>query len=311
MASENNTKPNGSSSSDKPKLLQLPEPQDLMVSFGTDAPKIDFVLPGFAAGTVGGLVSPGGVGKSWMSLLCAVSIAGPQELPDLLGIGIEGRGRVVYFAGEDPREIIHQRLRAIAQVKREITQEVQDHIKENLTIYPTIGYQMALDDATWEAKLTEMLEGCRLAIFDTLTRFHSLDENKTDDAKKVMGAMERIAAKTGCTILYLHHVSKASALGGLTELQQAARGSGVFVDNARWLSFISGMSPEEAKKYEIKDEDRKDFVRWNISKQNYSAGRNDAWFLKSDGGILLPIVIEAVAARLYGTAYKKAKRGGF
>jgi len=37
--------------------------------------------------------------------------------------------------------------------------------------------------------------------------------------------LEQIATETGASVLFLHHVSKASTTGGMAELQQAARGA--------------------------------------------------------------------------------------
>jgi predicted ATP-dependent serine protease len=43
--------------------------------FSVEPAQLDFVLPGFVAGTVGGLVSPGGIGKSTFALQICISIA--------------------------------------------------------------------------------------------------------------------------------------------------------------------------------------------------------------------------------------------
>jgi hypothetical protein len=48
---------------------------DVADCFLTEPQPLDFVLPGFLAGTVGGLVSPGGVGKSTFALLASIAIA--------------------------------------------------------------------------------------------------------------------------------------------------------------------------------------------------------------------------------------------
>lgn len=43
--------------------------------FAKMPPPLDFVMPGLVKGTVGSIVSPGGVGKSWFVLEAATSIA--------------------------------------------------------------------------------------------------------------------------------------------------------------------------------------------------------------------------------------------
>lgn len=290
MANENNTQPTPPAPAQVPVVpdFQFPAPLDLRVCIEQTPPVLDFVLPGFLAGTVGGLVSPGGIGKSWLALELAATVAACSGF-DMLGLNIEHRGRVAVFAGEDPPPALHHRLHAIGAY---MTEAVREAVYEKLTIIPAIGSDVSLDNPGWQNALEAALEGHRLAFIDTLTRFHSLDENKAEDAKRIMSALEAIANKTGCAVCFLHHVSKASALAGLTELQQAARGSSVFVDNARWLSFVAGMSAEEAKAYGIIEDARKNYIRWNISKQNYGAPRPDVWFIRGQHGVLNPVKLE-------------------
>jgi RecA-family ATPase len=262
--------------------------------FESDPPTMDFVLPGFLAGTVGGLVSPGGTGKSYLGLELSVAIAavGITEGGNLLDIDVPGRGRVIVLAGEDPPVALHARLRAIGT---HLSPEVRESVRQHLTIIPAIGAGIDLMNTSVEAALIKMATGVRLIVIDTLTRFHCEDENDTGRAKAVMAMLERVAKATGATILFLHHVSKASAMAGLTELQQAARGSSVWVDNARWLSFLAGMTREEAERHGISEEDRTKYVRWNISKQNYGSPLPDKWFRRHAGGILLPTALQVTA----------------
>lgn len=63
-------------------------------------------------------------------------------------------------------------------------------------------------------------------------------------------------------------------------------GSSAFVDDARWASFLAGMTSKEAKELGYNDTERRRFVRWNISKHNYSAPLNDLWFKRGEGGVL-------------------------
>ena len=78
----------------------------------TRPPPLDWVYPGHKAGTVKSLVSTGGVGKSFLSLGLAASIASGV---DVLGLykawGVAPtRGKVVFLALEDDQETIHHRL---------------------------------------------------------------------------------------------------------------------------------------------------------------------------------------------------------
>jgi len=176
-------------------------------------------------------------------------------------------------------------------------------------------------DSSWFEEVRRVSEGARLVVVDTLTRFHSLDENDAADAKAVMAALERLAKLAGCAVLYLHHVSKNAAMNGMADLQQAARGSSVFVDNARWLAFVAGMTAEESKSDAwahccLSDDDRRRFIRFGVTKQNYGAPSGHRWYRRGDGGVLLAWEAasqdsaESVAANVDAAPRRSRRRSG-
>lgn len=114
---------------------------------------------------------------------------------------------------------------------------------------------------------------------------------------QLISQLERIAASTGASVLFLHHVSKGSAREGQTDQQQAARGASALIDNARWCGFVTKMTEDEAMRLSdrsygrepIGNERRGYFVRFGVSKQNYDATQFDRWYSRHGGGVLLPI----------------------
>lgn len=280
---------------------------DIGYCFDNEPPPMDFVMPGFLAGTVGGLTAPGGVGKSTWAFEAAIEIAIAEAGGgDFLGLDVRKHGRVKILAGEDPEIALWHRLKAI---QRLLPPDQRDAVKANLQIAKCVGMGIDITQPRFTDALMRAAEGVRLMVIDTLTRFHSLDENSAADAKLIMSIMEQVADKTGCAILFLHHVSKSSAMNGMADLQQAARGSSVFVDNARWLSFVAGMSVDEAKTYGISDDQRRMFVRWNISKQNYSGPLGDLWFRRCEGGVLVRADLEVIEPDPTTDKKPKAKKG--
>lgn len=279
---------------------------DINQCLNTDPPAYDFVLPGLLAGTVGGLVAPGGVGKSTYALGTAVQIAcAAAGGPDLLNLGQIKAGKVVILAGEDPHITLWHRLHAI---KPFFTQEQQELLDKNLIIKECVGQGMDLMNSEHAEYIKEISTGARLVIIDTLTRFHMLDENKADDAKRIMAMLEANAHQTKSANLFVHYVTKFAASSGSGDLQQAARGSSVFVDNARWLAFLAGMTTKEAEDAGILEEDRRKYVRWNISKQNYDGPRGDQWFIRQDGGILVAGELQFESARITKATKTRMKR---
>ncbi len=167
-------------------------------------------------------------------------------------------------------------------------ESVWERVNETLFVIPALASGVNVLEPEWSAEIAGRATGCRLIVFDTLSRLHGTDENKTGEAKAVMRQLEFLAKTTGAGLLYLHHISKHAAMNGAGDAQQAARGSSAFVDDARYCSFLKGMTEEEAKKFGIDTDERAFYVRWNANKQNYSVPEPDRWFIRADGGVLLP-----------------------
>lgn len=259
---------------------------NLLEAFNELPPPIDFVLPNMIAGTVGGLVSPGGTGKSMLALQIATQIAGG---PDLLGLGNLQGGLVAYIPAEDPPVAIHHRLHALGS---HLTKAQQAAVAKRLLIEPLNGRSPNLLNQRWFDDLKRIASERRLMILDTLRRFHVEDENASGPMSMLVGIMESIAAETGCSIIFLHHTSKGAALSGSGDAQQASRGSSVLVDNVRWQSYLMGMTQSESDTLNVEESKRNYFVRFGVSKANYGAPFQEVWLRRCEGGILIPAIFE-------------------
>ncbi|MHB1286743.1 MAG: helicase RepA family protein [Leptospirales bacterium] len=285
--------------------MNLPNPISFLHASTTEPPKLDFILPGFIPGTVAGLVSPGGTGKSFFALELACAVAGGGDA-NLLKLPVTGQGPVLYLAAEDPPEILHKRLHHIARYMPEPVIEV---VNENLFVIPALASGVNVLEPEWSAEIAGRATGCRLIVLDTLSRLHAMDENRTGEAKSVMRQLEFLAKTVGAGLLYLHHISKHAAVNGAGDTQQAARGSSAFVDDARYCSFLKGMTEEEAKKIGIDPDQRAFYVRWNANKQNYALPESDRWFVRADGGVLIPATFQE--RKKEGTTRKMSEGADF
>lgn len=264
---------------------------DIGKAFDLEPEPVDYVLPNMVAGTVGALVSPGGAGKSMFALQLSLQIAGG---PDLLEIGELTQGAVTYLPAEDPLIAIHHRLHAMG---KHMSEEQKQLIASQLAVFPLIGVLPNIMGSQWRSELLKAAQGCRLMVLDTLRRFHTEEENASGPMSQVVGAMESIAAETGCSIIFLHHASKGAAVSGSGDLQQASRGSSVLVDNVRWQAYLAGMTQAEAETWGVDESQRAYFVRFGISKANYGAPFKERWFRKHEGGILKPAILEPTKTR--------------
>jgi RecA-family ATPase len=259
---------------------------DINHAFNNPPKKPDFVLPGFVAGTVGLLTSPGGVGKSFWITEAALCVASRSANESLLNLPITNHGPVVILNGEDPKDMIHERLHHMGSY---LDIETRDSVDKSTIIESLNGQGLNILDPNSQNWLLELLttNNARLCVMDTLSRCHNADENSNSEMGKVMTTLERIARDSGTAIVMVHHTSKLMAAQGRTDEQQSARGASLLVDNARWQSFIAVMSEAEAKKQKISLKDRKQYVRFGISKQNYGVPFEDQWYRRCHGGVFI------------------------
>lgn len=257
---------------------------DIARALETEPRPLDFVLPGLVAGTVGSIVAPGATGKSFAALQLLAQIATGK---DMLGLGTHPTGFAVLLAAEDPADVLHARLRAISS---HLDGFEKANLAANTLILPCLGSAGdLLDDGKAAANIERVAQGARLVVLDTLSRWHTGEENERRDAAKVMRALERVAERTSAAIIFLHHTSKAAALEGAGDKQQAGRGSSVFVDEARWVGFLQTMTTAEARILGRAEDERRQFVRYGISKANYCPPQLDVWLRREAGGVLVPV----------------------
>ena len=249
-------------------------PIDILHALTERPQNLDFVLPGLVAGTVGAIVSPGGSGKSALALQLSACIAGG---PDLIGLGPIKFGQTAYLPGEDPEIAVCHRLFALGEKCDQVHREA---MAQNLYIEPLERYSVNILEDEWFNYVTQIANGRRLLILDTLRMVHQLDENDSSAMNQVVGRMKTIAATTNCAIVFLHHTSKSSALNDQGAEQQASRGSSVLVDNIRWQGYLRGMTQADAKTWGVDEGQRQFFVEFGTSKQNYGAPYTPNWLRK-------------------------------
>jgi RecA-family ATPase len=209
---------------------------------------------------------------------------------NILNLPIKHRGDVLIVGAEDGPDIIHHRIHALGS--HYDTQELRKAIAEGVRIIPTVGDDIDVENTARQNEVIEAGRGCRLIVLDTIARYHTADENVAADAKRIMHALEHIAQATESAVVFLHHSSKAAALSGAGDTQQASKGSAVWTDHGRWTLNLIGMTKDEAELFGMHNDDRKKYVRCSISKQNYGPPMPDIWYIRGNGGVLLPVHLE-------------------
>lgn len=286
---------------------------DLKRVFREKPQPLDFIWPGFLARTIGVLFAPGATSKSFWALEAGVSVAlSVAGGNDLLGLGIEKSGRVVYLGLEDPLEVIETRAHEIGKL---LPESAQDEAAEKFDILPLVGHEF--DIMVQHERVAKFCFGARLIILDTLIRaYRTLDENSNSDMSLLLSRLEWIARQTGAAILILHHSSKAAGRMGDGDDPNGSRGASAIVSNARCVASLSKMTKEEAEGLLDKDlgltaiekGNRHRYVRRSAPKTNYSAPIPDRWYRRGEGGVLTPanlLTVEEVK-EIAGNAKKYA-----
>jgi len=259
----------------------MPQTLDITRMLTTEPAADDDVLPGLPAGYAGGIISSGGSGKTFWALEAAALIGAGV---DLMGIGAEyaSKGKVKLFLAEDGPHQVHKRLHALGAY---LNNEQREAFAGNIEIQDWTKDTPDLLHAVTRGVVEKAIEGARLCFLDTLRSFHLGDENSTKEMSLLIGYLRGMAARTGCSIVYLHHVNKAAVASNTTDQASASRGASTLIDNVRWCMFLSNMRPEEAQEYGIRE--RGYWVRQGMAKQNYGPPIAERWLKRAQGGILV------------------------
>lgn len=275
----------------RPLVLQpakLPDPRSIRPRqwlYGTQ------LLRGFV--TV--LVAPGGTGKTAYAMVVAAALAAGIKL---LNEHIFERVNVAVINLEDPLDEMDRRLAAIMirhnLSNADLTDRYFMHSGEERGIVMASldddGFSVVHPDE--DALTKEILtHNIGLLVVDPYAESHSLEENNNPQMVKAAAAWRRVARATGCAVLLVHHVRKAS--GGEKGMTiDSARGAKALTDSARVGLLMSPMQAEDAERLGISESERSQFVRLDDAKSNMAPKAERArWFkldqvsLENGGGI--------------------------
>ena len=207
------------------------------------------------SGFVSLTVAPGGVGKSSMLLVEALSMAtGYGFLGDLPIRPL----RVWVWNGEDPREEIERRV-AAACIRHNIT---PDKIEDRLMF--DSGRDVPIEIVRYHSStgaiaspiVDELIEAIQkheinVLIIDPFVTSHKAPENDTTAMNAVVAEWRKIADVTGCAIELVHHTTKAGARSPQEADIYASRGAGAVLDGVRSARILTRMTRDQAKEFGI------------------------------------------------------------
>lgn len=113
--------------------------------------------------------------------------------------------------------------------------------------------------------------------FDPLAAMHDLPENDNAAMNFLLDLLRQVADRTGAGIILTHHTSKAAAQDMDAAGAGAVRGASAVVDGSRVTRTLVRMTPKEAARFGVPDEQRRAFLRIEDAKVNLSPAGSARW----------------------------------
>jgi hypothetical protein len=235
------------------------------------------------SGYISLIVGPGGVAKSMLQLIAAISVATGR---DLLGLGPVHQCNALVINNEDDENELKRRIAAIV-----IGFEI-DPAELDGTLFTVSGYMqpvrlaLHIENSVYRSPSLDLIaalveEKSIGALFaDPFISTHTAPENDNNAMDQVVSMYKALAGKLGVAINIAHHTRKVSgdaeAHAGDAE---AGRGASAIKDAARAAVTIARMGKKTAEKLEIPDECRGDYIRMDVGKMNFAAHDSKAnWY---------------------------------
>jgi hypothetical protein len=152
--------------------------------------------------------------------------------------------------------------------------------------------------------------GFDVLIVDPFAETFEGDENSNSELKWAAVLWRTIARKTGACVMLVHHTRKFGAEAGNMD---SARGGSALVGVARIVSTLFAMTKEEAVIYDVEEEERYRYLRFDDAKANQALVTFAAkWFTKKsvtlpngddseppdEVGVLVPWTPEGIFSRI-------------
>lgn len=240
------------------RLPSLTEARFTLEELGKEPDPEVMVVPGYLIGAEsGGLVAPGGTGKTTLAIWEAVHLALGL---DLYGFPVQQPGPVLFISAEDRREIILRRLHSIVRGMNLSKTQMQKLVQDFLVVdVSRMRFRLAarnkfdVGPTPWvDALATKYgkLKPCYIHL-DPVSLIGPGEEAGNDGMAELMRASRNLGALTGAAVRLIHHTSKEVARGATVD-QYVGRGGSAFADNARFVHQLSPLGMQGAEEITVR-----------------------------------------------------------
>ena len=244
-------------------------------------PKRNWVVPGLLLRKyLSVLVAPPGTGKSLIVLQIAIAVALGRAWG---GWTPRAPAKVLIVNSEDDLDEMRRRLHAACEAMDVHPAELKgiylaDTPEDMVIVSRSPRGEIRQTGLAGRIAATCQRLGIEFIAVDPMSETHQLDENSNADIKEVGKAWRQVARDTGAAVLLVHHTPKRS--GGMAGDPDAARGGSALVGVARIVSTLFAMTEEEAATLGVEEDKRREFVRFDDAKANYSLLSDKKWLQK-------------------------------
>jgi len=190
-----------------------------------------------AVGMIGG--SPK-VGKSWLGLDLALSVA--SGTPALDRFTVEERGTALVYLAEDALPQVRSRIESLC-AHRSIDLQSLDLA---VITAPTLRLDTARDQARLRALVARLRP--KLLLLDPLVRLHALDENSSHEIAAFLGYFRDLQRTFDTAVILAHHTSKKArphpgqSLRGSSDLHAFGDSNAYLFQKAKRINVSSSSS---------------------------------------------------------------------
>jgi len=234
------------------------------------------------SGKNGIIASIGGVGKSFISLDLALSVA--KGKGTFLGKPVTKHGNVLILNSEDDTPEIHRRVSALDPSYERLKALYDVFILPVPELAKPLSFirQDGNNGLHISQDAYDLIDGLdaikdlELVIIDPIQSFTSAPTNDAEVGQLYSQFCQMIASKYNCSVISVHHMSKQGLVVSADpmESRSAVRGSSALVDSSRWVLTLFLAEEEDAKAICIEqglEYDRLKVIRACIVKANSDA----------------------------------------
>ncbi len=197
--------------------------------------------------TRGGITTIGGepkTAKTWLGTELAIAVATGTPV---CGEFRAERGAAAYFFAEDQAVQVRNRIRSLlaGAASLPLGERSRNLSAGRLHVRPR-GMFLDItidDDLAWIVASCRRLGAIDLLVLDPLRDISSAAEDKSDEVSRIMRSLRLIGELLNCTLVIIHHTSKASVDTKGRRPGQRLRGSGAIhgsTDSGIYLGDLSG-----------------------------------------------------------------------